>query len=293
MTRRQLSNHNSQNFQNCLDKYKQLAALINEELGQGRIDWALKIRPWRDEQRRIIGRLSAAGGKSDPYFTFLRKWLTAYTVDTEDLFLRGAGQRIYVRVNPLHPFFRYVGRHKGPQYLRDDNALRQSEKSTTLPTRETLYNQRVSKKFGGPGMTIDMPLFMCPPGTERIDAHRLESWYQLQIGTMQGYHEQRLRPGVRATQRTDKHKGKEKEIKSRRRPVLRLREGRTRDHDAWTDDTSTRVTTYTVGDSGRTTSDLTAILKIAMKTGEETRVTVNHGAHEITNKTLARLQIEY
>ena len=139
-------------------------------------------------------------------------------------------------------------------------------------------------------MTIDMPLFMCPPGTERIDAHRLESWYQLQIGTMQGYHERRLRPGARGTQRADNHKGKEKRIKSRRRPVLRLREGRTRDHDAWTDDTSTRVTTYTVGDSGRTTSDLTAILKIAMKTGEETRVTVNHGAHEITNKTLARLR---
>ena len=49
------------------------------------------------------------------------------------------------------------------------------------------------------------------------------------------------------------------------------------------------MTTYTVG-STRTTSDLTAILKIAMKSGKETRVTVNHGAHEITNKTLARLR---
>ena len=175
MTRSQLSRHNSQNFQSCLDKYKQLAALVNEELGRDRIDWALKIRPWRDEQRRLIGRLIATGGKASPYFTFLRKWLAAYTVDTEDLFLNGGGQRIYVRVNPFSPFFRYVGRHKGPQYLRDDNALRLSENSDKRPSRETLFNQRVSKKFGGPGMTIDMPLFMCPPWTERIDAHRLES----------------------------------------------------------------------------------------------------------------------
>ena len=96
-------------------------------------------------------------------------------MDTEDLFLIGGGQRIYVRVNPFSPFFRYVGRHKGPQYLRDDNALRLSENSDKRPSRETLFNQRVSKKFGGPGMTIDMPLFMCPPWTERIDAHRIES----------------------------------------------------------------------------------------------------------------------
>ena len=104
MTRSQLSRHNSQNFQSCLDKYRQLAALVNEELGRDRIDWALKIRPWRNEQRRLIGRLTATGGKASPYFTFLRKWLTAYTVDTKDLFLHGGGQRIYVRVNPFFTF---------------------------------------------------------------------------------------------------------------------------------------------------------------------------------------------
>ena len=140
MTRRQLSNNNSQNFQNCLDKYEQLAALVNEELGQDRIDWALKIRPWRNEQRKLIGRLIATGGKASPYFTFLRIWLTAYTVETEDLFLNGDGQRIYLRLNPFQPFFRYVGRHKGPEYLRDDNALKLSEKSDKLPDRETLFN---------------------------------------------------------------------------------------------------------------------------------------------------------
>ena len=140
MTRSQLLTHNSQNFQNCIDRYKQLAALVNEELGSNRIDLALKIRPWRNEQRKIIGRLSAIGGSSSPYFTFLRKWLTAYTVDTEDKFLNGDGQRIYVRLNPFYPFFRYVGRHKGPEYLRDDNALRLSEKSDKLPDRETLFN---------------------------------------------------------------------------------------------------------------------------------------------------------
>ena len=268
-----------------------MAALVNEELGRDRIDWALKIRPSRNEQRKLIGRLTTTGGKASPYFTFLRKWLTAYTVDTEDLFLHGGGQRIYVRVNPFSPFFRYVGRHKGPQYLRDDNALRLSEKSDRLPSRETLFNQRVSKKFGGPGMTIDMPLFMCPPGTERLDAHRLESWYQKQIGTMQGYNERRLRAGARY--QTENQKGQKKGIKPRRRPVHRLREGRTRDHDAFTNNTRTRVTTYTVRSNSRitrTTSDLTAILKIAMKSGEETRVNVNHGEHEITNKTLARLR---
>ena len=243
MTRSQLSRHNSQNFQSCLDKYRQLAALVNEELGRDRIDWALKVRPWRNEQRRLIGRLTATGGKASPYFTFLRKWLTAYTVDTEDLFLHGGGQRIYVRVNPFSPFFRYVGRHKGPQYLRDDNALRLSEKSDRLPSRETLFNQRVSKKFGGPGMTIDMPLFMCPSGTERLDAHRLENWYQKQIGTMQGYNERRLRAGARF--HTENQKGQKKGIKPRRRPVHRLREGRTRDHDSFTNNTRTRVTTYT------------------------------------------------
>ena len=287
--RSQLSRYNSQNFQNCLDRYKQLAALVNEELERDRIDWALKIRPWRNEQRKIIGRLIAPGGKASPYFTFLRKWLTEYTKATEDLFLDGDGQRIYLRLNPFEPYFRYVGRHEGPEYLRDDNALRLSAKSDDLPLSETLFNQRVSKRRGGPGMTIDMPLFMCPPGTERLDAHRLESWYQKQIGTMQGYHERRLRAGARS--HYDNQKGRKKKIKPRRRPVARLMNGRTRDHDAWADNAQSRVTTYTTNSSDdRATADLTVILKLAMKSGEETRVTVNHGANEITNKTLARLR---
>ena len=61
-------------------------------------------------------------------------------METEDLFLNGDGQRIYLRLNPFQPFFRYVGRHKGPEYLRDDNALKLSEKSDKLPDRETLFN---------------------------------------------------------------------------------------------------------------------------------------------------------
>ena len=38
-------------FQSCVDRFRQLAAYVEHELGQPRRNWKDKITPWRNEQR--------------------------------------------------------------------------------------------------------------------------------------------------------------------------------------------------------------------------------------------------
>ena len=123
---------------------------------------------------------------ASPYMTFLRSFLMPWTPETADKFHSAQLQRIYCRVNPFQPKMRYIGRHYGPQHLRDDNAISNTSRAHVLPRAKTLYNQRLAAKYGGAGMFIDMPVFICAPTATVIDTHRIEQRYAKRFGTMQG-----------------------------------------------------------------------------------------------------------
>ena len=213
---------------------------------------------------------------ASPYMTFLRSFLTPWTAETADTFHSGQVQRVYCRVNPFQPKMRYIGRHFGPQHLRDDNALVNTSRAHTLPRAKTLYNQRLSAKYGGAGMFIDMPVFFCGPTATVIDTHRIEQRFANQFGTMQGTDEFKFKHANKCAQKTP-----------RRRPVQRLRFGRQKKHDVQATNCHTRPTIYSTAD--RSSADFCAILRhIGATTTNEVRVRVDCHPCDFTNIAQAK-----
>jgi len=260
-----------------LDTFRSLAACIDDELGSERRSW-VNIHPLRAKQRDIIGRLLQADGCSNHYFTYLRGVLLPWSVDTASQYTTGRVQKVYVRINPDVPSLRYVGRHHGACAERDRQHLDGAARSPWKSRKESLYSQRLSLRNGGPGMFIDMPVFICASTATVTDVHRIEQRFARRHGTMQGWNEraQFLHPGV------------DKPAKpARRRPVQRLRHGRSRQRDADATNAASRPTMFS--SPARQTSDFAAMLRhVAATTTDEVRVRVTAGTCDYTNYVQAR-----
>ena len=102
-------------FQSRVDRFLQLAAYVELELGQSRRDWKNKITPWRNEQRDIIMNLARAGASGRKSFHWIRQHATIpWNEDNKEVWERGDVHKIYARINIFAPNQRYIGMHKGP-----------------------------------------------------------------------------------------------------------------------------------------------------------------------------------
>jgi hypothetical protein len=59
-----------------VDRFRQLAAYVEHELGQPRRNWKDKITPWRNEQRDIIMKLAQTGASGRKAFQWIRQHAT-------------------------------------------------------------------------------------------------------------------------------------------------------------------------------------------------------------------------
>ena len=247
-----------------LNEYRSLAARVDRCLSGSRRRWATEIDPARQRQRQIIGELYAPGGCASPQWTRLRRYCVNYTDNIANEYANGAAHKIYVRINPDAPKLRYVGRHEGPAAGRDHDHL---IKGSTEAGPATLYSQRIARATGSAGMFIDVPLYVCPPGTQRVDAHRIEQTFCKSLGTLQG--PQRKSAASR---------------KPRHRPVMQLRGLRKKKCDIEQSCDSTRVTLYDKS------TCFASVLRQASRTGDELCVRVQPHAQDLSNFTLARLR---
>ena len=93
-----------------------------------------------------------------------------WTEYTANQYATGQVQKVYLRINPDVPSLRYVGRHFGACAERDRQHLDGAVKARP----DALYSQRLTVRNGGPGMFIDMPVFICSGTATVTDVHRIE-----------------------------------------------------------------------------------------------------------------------
>ena len=214
---------------------------MNAELGRARRDWTL-VHQLRSEQRDAMGALYAPGGSGRRRFCFLRKWCAPWNRATRLAFEEGTGQKVYVRVNPFVKSQQYVGRHAGPAKVRDQQHLYMAGCVDPTLVQNTLYSQRFAAAHGGPGMWIDLPVYICPQHTSVTDTHRLEQRYVSQIGTLNTANRW-SRHGTRHRNTDRKRNNTGKITNHRRRPVQRIR-GSTRNRSSYGTCAETRPTSY-------------------------------------------------
>ena len=65
-------------FQSCMNRFMQLAAYVETELGQSRRDWKHKITPWRNEQRDLIMKLAQTGASGRKTFHWVKGQAVSY-----------------------------------------------------------------------------------------------------------------------------------------------------------------------------------------------------------------------
>eukprot|EP01050_Picozoa_sp_SAG11_P016984 SAG11_NODE_2387_length_3416_cov_9.140187_3_plen_610_part_00 len=239
----------------------------------------------RDEQRNIIGKLAAQGGRGCRLATWIRQNAVAWTHDTRRLYNSAATTVIYIRVCPWMPSQRYVGMHTGKPETRDNDHLLKSAKAHMLTTRETLYHQKFCASHGGGAAFIDIPLYICPMNTERTDAMRLERFYIKQFGVHNRTNSYVPRSGPR--QHTDTHLLKRNKPRRRRR-VQSMRKPGARMHSVNNTNLRTRPREYTIA-GARASCDLSVMVRQVQAKGGHAVVHV-HGSPlvELSNTALLR-----
>eukprot|EP01050_Picozoa_sp_SAG11_P022616 SAG11_NODE_4319_length_1950_cov_1.651540_2_plen_191_part_00 len=167
---------------------------------------------------------------------------------------------------------------------RDANHLSLSHKSADLDSSATLYHQKFAATHGGPAMFIDMPLHICAPDIERLDALRLERWFYNQFGTHNSK-PGRLRAGTRNP--NDNKRDKRNKI-PRRRPVMSMRSPGPRAHNVNNTNVMRAPQIYTITGE-RSSSDFAVMIKHAHRSNCGAVVEVCASAiAELSNKSLLR-----
>eukprot|EP01050_Picozoa_sp_SAG11_P014606 SAG11_NODE_1817_length_4215_cov_1.788630_4_plen_532_part_00 len=265
-----------------MSEYKRLAAKVNEELRARRIRWKTYIKPMRERQREILGQLCQRGGRGCKFATWMRSNAAEWNRFTKARYYSQDTTKIYVRVCPFMPNERYVGIHKGVPDSRDSNHLLLSQKSSELEPSETLFHQKFAATHGGPGMFVDMPLYVCPLDVERSDALRLERWYYTRFGT------HNAKPGrQRAGARHDNDRTQRRRKPPRRRPVLSIRTDGSKFHSVNNTSKGAAPQMYSVAGQ-RSSCDFSAIVRRVEKTGGGAVVQISAGSAELSNTALLR-----
>ena len=279
-------------FQSCMNRFIQLAAYVETELGQSRRDWKHKITPWRNEQRDLVMKMAQTGASGRKTFQWIRQHVTMpWNATNKDVWENGKVNKIYARVNIFAPTQRYIGMHEGPSDQRDIDHLRKAFDSDKLDDHQTLYSQRYAKQHGGAAMWIDVPVYVLPPGATRIAAHRVEKWAYQQWGTLNRSNSF-MRHGPRTSHSHFQKKGgrQSNDRKPRRRPVCSLRERHNWRGDRHETSENAGVIMYELPEGKGASPDFTVMLNAARKVDGELRITVTDQKNELSNVTTAKRQ---